>query len=104
MEPGKLLAREGRKCCFVSSEPWPRTKQEAPIAPNFNNQGVSISPASSFCSGCERGAHPACIHACHTRRVGGVETDNEEQRMMAIISRARTVQNEVPNSVLFRTQ
>lgn len=80
---------------LVSSEPWPRRKQEAPIAPNFNNQAVSISPAPSFCSGGERDAHPACICACHSGRVGGVERDDEEQRMLL---------SEVPNSVLYRTQ
>ena len=77
---------------LVSSEPWPRRKQEAPIAPNFNNQAVSISPAPSFCSGGERDAHPACICSCQS---GGVERDDEEQRMIL---------SEVPNSVLYRTQ
>lgn len=82
----KVAYKRGKEMLLVSSEPWPRGNKRHLLPQILTTKGVSISPASSFCSGCERGAHPACIHACHSGRVGGVETDNEEQRMMAIIS------------------
>ena len=87
-QPGNLLTREGRKCLYPLSPGLEGSKRPL-VPPNFNSQGSKHLSCFILLFWVWEGCS-ACMHPCLSLRewlVGEVETDNEEQRMMAIISR-----------------